>query len=64
LFLSAGQICTVLLDPSKKYEAGTLADVVKIIVKLIDEPELGHVVDAGEFFDSFSFLSFDRFLTY
>jgi hypothetical protein len=64
LVLSIGRICTTLLDPAKKWNAAPLPDVVKMVVKLMEEPERGHVVDAGEFFDLFSFLSFDRFLIY
>ncbi|UJR10964.1 hypothetical protein I4U23_015149 [Adineta vaga] len=41
-----GRICTVLLDAGKNYVQMSLADVLKIIVDLIDQPERGHVVDA------------------
>jgi hypothetical protein len=64
LFLPTGRICSASLDQEKKWEQVPLADVVKIVINLIDHPEQGHVVDAGKFFDIFSLLSFNRFLTY
>jgi hypothetical protein len=64
LFLLTGRICSALLDQSKSWNQFSLAEVVEIVINLIDQPDRGHVVDAGEYSDIFSLLSFNRFLTY
>lgn len=50
-FLHTGRICAGGLDKTKKYRATTLAEIVKLITALIDQPEPSSPVDAGKFFD-------------
>lgn len=51
-FLHLGTICSALLDRTKAFDPQPLSDVVRLITALMDNPEQGHVVDAGKHFDN------------
>jgi hypothetical protein len=43
------------LDETKEYNKPALPDVIKLIVDILDEPEMSLFVDEGRFFDDLLF---------
>lgn len=48
IFSHLGRICSTLLDRTKTWNYLSLDKVVTLITKLIDDPELTCVIDAGK----------------
>ena len=54
LFLHIGRVCSSKLVGDRSWNGATLGEVVQIVINLLEQPELGLVVDTGESYSFFA----------